>query len=352
MHPIQSPFTQALNCVRPERVPFIPAIYEHKAWFVGATPSAVCKDPDLFYRAIIAEYESVRPDALVVGIDVYNVEAEALGCSVMYHSGNDNSIPAIPADGHLQFGGAGSTGGLKIPNPLRDGRMPLHLDVAGRVVRSLGTDVPVRGALSGPFSLAISLFGTENMFITAMSDPDAMREILRFCTDVIREYGKAYIDRGCGVVIFDSQATPELISPEMYCDLIQPFHRELVRWFISSGLEHVPLIIGGNTTPILSEYIGTGANNILCDSQADHVKFLEACTKAGRAFRRNIRTTGFLSDSPDSLYDIALEYLNESNSFPGFILGTGVVPYGTPVGLLQAIRRAVVDWSAGRQHAQ
>jgi uroporphyrinogen decarboxylase len=334
---------RTLNCLTSDQVSFIPAIYEHKAWFVGSTPSKVCRDADLLYRALMTEYETIQPDALTVGIDVYNIEAEALGCRVTYHSGNDTSIPAITRNGHLQFEGAESVEKLKIPNPLHDGRMPLHLETARRVLHGLGNEIPIRGALSGPFSLAISLFGIDNIFILGMSDPEGTRTVLRFCTDVIKEYGKAFIETGCGVVIFDSQATPELISPKMYRDLVLPFHRDLVRYFKTLGLEHVPLIIGGNTTPIITEYIETGANNILCDYSADHKRFLGECSAAGTSYRRNINPTNFLSESPGTLYETAKNYLNESNSYVGFILGTGVVPYGTPLESLEAIRQAIIS---------
>lgn len=89
----------ALKCEPQDQVPFVPAIYEHKAWFVGETPSRVCRDVHLLTTALLAEYERVQPDALTIGIDVYNVEAEAVGCKVTYYEGQDTSVPAIGPEG-------------------------------------------------------------------------------------------------------------------------------------------------------------------------------------------------------------------------------------------------------------
>jgi uroporphyrinogen decarboxylase len=261
-------FEQALACEAPDQVPFLPAIYEHKGWFVGATPSQVARDAHLLTTALLAEYERVQPDALTIGIDVYNVEAEAVGCSVTYYEGDDTSVPAIRSEGAV-FRGSEDITSLKLPDPRKDGRMPLNLEVARDIVKVLGKEVPIRGAVSGPFSMAAHLAGPEKLFLLAMIQPGVVRDLVNFASSVIKRYGDAFIELGCGVVVFDSHASPELLSPEMYRDLVLPATRNVIDHFHSRGVPHVPLIIGGNTTKILDAYLETGANNILCDKRAD-----------------------------------------------------------------------------------
>jgi uroporphyrinogen decarboxylase len=329
-----------------DRHPFIPAVYEHKAWFIDASPSDVCRNADLFFKALIKEYETISPDALTIGIDVYNTEAEALGCEVTYYGKGENNAPAVSATGHLRYPGAEQFLDMPVPNLSDASRLSLNIQVAGRIVKEIGDEIPVRGAVSGPFSLAITLFGMEKMFILAMSEPDEMKIILQKCTDVIREYGNAFIDTGCDVVIFDSQASPSLISPEMYRSIVFPFHKQLIEYFQNAGSIHVPLIIGGDTLPIIDDYLATGANNILCDGTSDYTEFHKKCRESQRAYRRNIATSDFLALQPDKYYDLASEFLREAGSYPGFILGTGVVPYGTPTENILAIREAVIDFTS------
>ena len=157
-------FLDSLECRPTHRIPFVPAIYEHKAWFVRSTPSVVCRDADLFTEALVSEFEQIRPDALVVGMDVYNVEAEAAGCPIAYYEGDDTSIPS-PVPGQEVYHEDDSVESLKIPEPASDGRMPLMLEVARRVHRLLGEKVPIRGAVSAPFSLAANLAGAQNLFM-------------------------------------------------------------------------------------------------------------------------------------------------------------------------------------------
>jgi uroporphyrinogen decarboxylase len=336
-------FEQALNCELPDRIPFVPAIYEHKAWFVGETPSKVCRDSQLFTAALLAEYERVQPDVLTVGIDVYNVEPEAIGCKVVYFEGNDTSVPAIAPES-IVFQGSEEVASLKLPDPRKDGRMPLNLEVAGNIMKLLGKEVPIRGALSGPFSLAAHLAGLENLFKLMFTHPDLVRELLGFACEVIKRYGEAFIELGCGVVVFDSQASSELISPLLYREFVLPRTRALIDHFHRQGLKSVPLIIGGDTTIMLDEYLETGANNLLCDVKADSKEFLRKCSVARRAFRRNMESADFLTISSEDVHRRTINYLEESSGYAGFILGTAILPYGTPLPLLGAIRNAIQEY--------
>jgi uroporphyrinogen decarboxylase len=331
---------RALNCEAQDQVPFLPAIYEHKGWFIGKTPSAVARDAHLLTMALEAEYEQVQPDALIVGIDVYNVEAEAIGCSVNYYEGDDTSVPAIGSNGAV-FQGTVDVGSLRLPDPQKDGRMPLHIEAARNVVRSLGKEIPIRGAVSGPFSLAAHLAGPGRFFLLTMTQPDLVKDLLKFASEVIKQYGKAFIELGCGVIVFDSHASPDLLPPEMYSELVLPPTQAIISYFRGLGVQHVPLIIGGNTTKLLDAYLQTGANNILCDFKADAKQFLEKCSKGRRAFRRNIDSSDFLQVNSDEVYRRALRSLEESDRYPGFILGSAILPYGTPSSHIAAMREAI-----------
>jgi uroporphyrinogen decarboxylase len=130
----------------------------------------------------------------------------------------------------------------------------------------------------------------------------------------------------------------------MYRELVLPPTQEIIRYFRGLGLQHVPLIIGGNTTKILDAYLETGANNILCDTKADTKEFLEKCAKARRAFRRNVDSSDFLEIASDEVHHRTLKSLDESNGYPGFILGSAVLPYGTPLSHLTAMREAIQEY--------
>ena len=210
-----SKVTQVLRCKNNNKQPlFMPAIYEHKAWFIDSTPSKVSRDVDLLTQALLKEHELIGADALTVGVDVYNLEAEAAGCKVTFYEGDDESIPGISPGNHI-VKLSDTFENSPIPHPLKSGRMPVNIEAARRVRKELGDDLWIRGAVSGPFSLAVSLMGAEDLFINTLDNPQFVHDLLGYASQIIKEFGMAYIDAGVDVVIFDSQASADLLPPEM-----------------------------------------------------------------------------------------------------------------------------------------
>lgn len=332
-----------LRCAAPRPVPlFLPAIYEHKAWFIGSTPSAVSRDASLLTRALLAEFEAIGPDALAVGVDVYNLEAEAVGCRVTFYEGDDTSIPGIKPGDHLIHVGDDLTH-APVPNPLRDGRMPVNLAAARAVRREVGDDFWLRGAISGPFSLAISLVGAEALFLACLDRPDWVREVLAYASRIIKAFARGYLDAGAELIVFDSQASPELLSPPMYEEFVLPVTEELVQWAAGQGVRDLPLVIGGNTTPIAELLLRTGANNLLCDFTADFDEWAALCAQHQRSFRRNLSPRLLETATPDEIYATARRELARGRSLPGFIMGTAVIPFGTPTAHILAVKQACLD---------
>jgi uroporphyrinogen decarboxylase len=343
----RSEIESVLRCGPPRRVPlFLPAIYEHKAWFIGSTPSAISRDAGLLTRALLAEYEAIGADALAVGVDVYNLEAEAVGCTVTFYEGDDTSIPGISPGNHLLHVGD-DLSAARVPNPLKDGRMAVNLDAARQVRRELGDQYWLRGAISGPFSLAISLVGAEALFLACYDQTEWVRSVLDYAGRIIKEFAQAYIDAGAELIVFDSQASPDLLSPVMYEEFVLPVTRDLVQWAARQGVRDLPLIIGGNTTDIAGLLAQTGANNLLCDFTADFDAWAAACREHGRAFRRNISPRLIQSGTPEEIYAVAAGELRRGRDLPGFIMGTGVIAYGTPTANILAIKRACLDAAPG-----
>ena len=69
------------------KIAFTPVVYEHAARFVGRSPWELSRNPELLYagdRGACLEY---RYQVIAVGIDIYNLEAEA-GLDVAFRSRN------------------------------------------------------------------------------------------------------------------------------------------------------------------------------------------------------------------------------------------------------------------------
>ncbi|HVU35655.1 MAG TPA: uroporphyrinogen decarboxylase family protein [Opitutaceae bacterium] len=332
-----------LRCGAPRRIPlFLPAIYEHKAAFIGSTPSDISRNADLLTRAVLAEYEAVKADALVIGVDVYNLEAEAVGCTVTFYEDGDTSIPGIKPGNHIIHVGDDLTH-ARLPNPAKDGRMPVNIEAARQVRRALGDKYWIRGAISGPFSLAISLVGAEELFIACLDQPEWVHACLAYAGRIIKEFAQAYIDAGVELIIFDSQASPQLLSPPMYEEFVLPVTRDFMAWAAARGVRDVPLIIGGDTVPIAELLSQSGGNNLLCDFTCDFDAWAAVARAAGKSMRRNISPRLLETGTPDQIHAVARQEIARGRDLPGFIMGTAVIPFGTPVENILAVKRACLD---------
>lgn len=320
-----------------DRIPFVPAVYEHKARLIGRSPSEVCRSLDLLLEALEKELEVYDPDVLTVGVDVYNVEAEAAGCEVRYF-GRSPDVPAV--SGPVLEGPQG-LGRLRRPDPGRDGRMPLFVEAAARLARSRGRDLVVRGAVTGPFSLACALAGTEEVLVATVEDPPFVRKLLGFAAGVAVDFGKAFLAEGVEPILFDSKASPGAASPRVFREFVLPAYRDLVIPALrGAGARMLPLIIGGNTTPILEDLLATGAGQLLCDAGADLDLFLKRCGEEGRALRASVDARIVHTGRPDAIRDEARRVLARIAGRPGLLFGCGVVAYDCDPRNVRALRES------------
>lgn len=320
-----------------DRVPFVPAVYEHKARLIGRSPSEVCRSLDLLLEALARERELYGPDALTVGLDVYNVEAEAAGCAVRYFDGGTD-VPAVAAP---LLAGPGDLAKLGRPDPGRDGRLPLMVEAAARLVREAGEAVAVRGAVSGPFSLACALAGTEQVLVATLEDPPFVRRLLERAAMIAADFGAAFLAKGAEPVLFDSKASPGAASPRVFREFVLPVYRDLlVPALREAGARTVPLIVGGDTTPILEDLLDTGAGQLLCDAGSDLARFAARCREARRALRVSVDARLVHRGTPDAVRREATRLLGAAGSGPGILFGCGVVAYDCEPANVLALREA------------
>jgi uroporphyrinogen decarboxylase len=320
-----------------DKVPFVPAVYEHKARLIGRSPSEVCRSLDLLLEALEKENEVYGPDALTVGVDVYNVEAEAIGCEVRYFGGS----PDVPAVAAPLIEGPGGLARLRLPDPGRDGRMPLFVGAAARLERSMGRDIVVRGALTGPFSLACALAGTEDVLVATVEDRSFVRELLSFSARVAVDFGTAFLEKGVEPVLFDSKASPAAASPRVFREFVLPAYRDIVvPGLRAAGARMLPLIIGGDTTPILEDLLQTGAGQLLCDAGADLALFAKRCGEERRALRASVDARLVHTGRPEDIGDEARRILGMIAGRPGMLFGCGVVAYDCDPRNVLALREA------------
>jgi len=309
----------------PDRVPFVPTIYEHAAALIGVTPSEMANDGKLIVRGQLDAYRRYGHDLVAVGIDIYNIEAEALGCVVQYFA--DNTIPSVGF--HVLAGEKAGLKGLSVPDPESAGRMPLLLEAAAAVREEIGAEVPVAAAIVGPFTLAALLRGYEAMMFDLLEDPDYVGQLLDFALEVAAAFGTAMVKRGLGVAVNDSWITPPLLSPKYYKQYVLGRHQELIRRLKAAGAASVGLVSGGNTQPIADYLVQTGSSLLMADYGLDLAAYKAKASAAGIILRGSIQAALLETGSDKEIRAQACEVLSIGAPGGRFVLGCGVVPFGT-----------------------
>ncbi len=317
--------TRVSQGLRPDRVPFVPVVYEHAAKLIGTVPSVLARNLDLMVEGQLASYRLYGMDIVSVGVDIYNVEAEALGSKIQYFDSKDPSVPAVVS--YVLGEDKDKLVDLKIPDPFRDGRMPIFLEACQRIIREVGDEVQVNATIVGPFSLAAILRGFENFIMDMLTDPTYARQVMDFTARVGLAYGSAFAKIGAGLSINESWVAPPLLSPQLFHDFPFAYEKDLVAKLKKAGFKSVGLISGGNTWPIAPYLIQTGTSILMADANTDQAAYKKLAQEAGIILRASIDPKLLCVGSYQEIKEATLKVLNTCAPGGRFILGCGVVPY-------------------------
>jgi len=107
--------------------------------------------------------------------------------------------------------------GLKMPDPEKDGRMPVLLEAISRIKEELGDTVCVTGRLAAPFSSVTLLYGMTETSMLMFDDPDLIHETNKFFVEMQTIFGLAQIKAGADAIwVGDCNASGHLISVDQY----------------------------------------------------------------------------------------------------------------------------------------
>ncbi len=304
---------------------FSPSVYEHAAFLIGRTPWEVSRDAELMYEGHAEAYRRYRHRPVVVGIDIYNLEAEAYGGAIERPHG-----AGIPAITRPICRSAADLRRLRPLNPERAGRIPMVIEVARRLAREFA-EADVRVPLSGPFSIASSLVGFETLLCEALAQPDEVAAALESLVQGQVEFCRAVHAAGLDIAFFESAAAPPLLSPGMFRRVELPALKRIIEQTAAVVGHPVPCILGGDTTPILDAILETGTGYVICPIETDQRAFMEKIRD-----RKDVRVRA--NTSPWILVHGSWEEIRaEVDRVVGLLagrenvcLGTGALPYETP----------------------
>jgi len=318
------------------RIPFNPSVYEHAARWAGCSPWEASRDPEKMFRGHRDAWLAYRHTPVVVGIDIYNLEAEAYGARVVAPQGED-SIPAIaePLFARLE-----DALGIAPFDPSRDGRIAMVIGVGRRLQAAL-PEAEVRIPVAGPFSIAINLLGIETVCAAVAEKPEETRSLLLRLAENQAGFIQAVRDAGLKVAFFESAAAPPLISPRQFRSVELPaLMRALEITREITGLAS-PCILGGDTVKILDDLLSTGTNYVVCNVETDQQRFVDSlCATHPRVnVRINMDPRIVACPDPDRIFAEVDRILAIAAGRPNCLMGTGCLPLETPPESIRLIRQ-------------
>jgi uroporphyrinogen decarboxylase len=230
----------------PKRLPVFALSEEFDVkWYGRYSYEETCQDGDKMAETWIAATEAFDYDWAWLQVDdCFEFEPLGVGCV-----GQGNILRATkdylpPAQGTLN--------GLKVPNPLKDGRMPEKLKALKLVRRHFGDRACVCGSTAGPFSSACLLFGLTEALMMIHTDPGLLEAACEFFVDVQIEWGLAQFDAGAHALwLGDCNAMSNLISVEQYkkfalgpcARVVEAYRKAGGLTFLHNSEESVPHIL-------------------------------------------------------------------------------------------------------------
>jgi uroporphyrinogen-III decarboxylase len=307
---------------QPRVIPFAPSVYEHAARVIDRSPWDVSRDGDLITKGHIEAFRLYEHNPVVVGIDIYNLEAEAYGAPVNKPDGN--GIPAITKHPYKTVK---ELLDLEPLDPRKDGRIPMVIESARRVAKACpGANVKV--PLSGPFSLAANLVGFESLLCEIHTDPDIVSRALRHLVAGQVEFCKEIVRQSLDIAFFESAATPPLLAPHQFRD-IELGALVKIMTETSQVVGHpVPCIMGGDTLPILDYILDTGTGYVCCPAKTNQQKFMEKMRGYPDVMVRiNMDPGGITSKNFDDVQKEVDRVLALAENREKVCLGTGCLPF-------------------------
>jgi uroporphyrinogen decarboxylase len=332
--------------IMPDRSPFVPSIYEHGARVINETPSRASLDAELMAKAAIESYKLYNHDLVTVGIDIYNIEAEAFGCPVQRF--DTDAIPAIK--GHpLAMSDLNEIRDLRIPEEGPDNRLGLITNASQKTFNEIGDRVMVYACMGGPFSQAVELRSFEQLLVDITENPETAHSLLEKTTELSVRHALNLSENFVGINLYESWATLPLISPEIFRDFVVPYEKKIIS-AVKSHFDTPPptVIMGGDTSMLIDFFIETDTALVVADYMTD----FDFIQKKLREAQSKIVIRGCLDPKQiergdwDNLQPAIFKLAQKSKDMANFVWGCGCVPLDTPQEYLLRFKQMCLEASA------
>ncbi|MGB5666884.1 MAG: uroporphyrinogen decarboxylase family protein [Maribacter sp.] len=316
-----------------ERIPWVPFVGAHAANLLGIDATTYFKSEKHIVDGAERAIKRYNPDGIPVTFDL-QIEAEVLGCDIKWSEDNPPAVVSHPlSDGRLKLED------LKVPCRCK-GRIVTVMNAATKIKEN-HPDVALYGLITGPFTLALHLLGTD-IFMKLFEDPEYVGKVMDFCSEVGKAMSDYYIEAGCDVVAVVDPMVSQ-IDPMSFEMFVSPYCKDIFSHIRECGALS-SFFVCGNATQNIEEMCKCKSDNISVDENIPLEYLKEYAEKYNLSFGGNMKLTSvLLMGTPEDSKFEAIECMDIGGK-TGFILAPGCdLPMATPPENLEAITEIVHD---------
>jgi [methyl-Co(III) methanol-specific corrinoid protein]:coenzyme M methyltransferase len=166
------------------------------------------------------------------------VAAEACGTGIKWPTRPDVQPMAID----FVCKSPGDLDKLRVPDPEKDGRMPVVMEALEILDKKYGKSLPIFAEHEGPYTLCSVLRGLEHLAMDQMNHKEFVQGLLDYSMKVLEAYVEKQVQHGANAVFqTDGVASGDVMSPKTYEAQVLKQNKDLMKWF-SGHLNGVPFV--------------------------------------------------------------------------------------------------------------
>jgi uroporphyrinogen decarboxylase len=320
-----------------ERAPWVPFAGVHSGKLKGYSATEVLSDADKLVGSLLEVNKLYRPDGQPVVFDL-QIEAEALGCELVWAEKAPPSVSTHPLAGIPDIP-------THIPGK-DEARIPLALEAMRRMKEAVGSTTALYGLITGPFTLASHLRGTD-LFMDMILDPEYTHRILEYAFEVERVVAGYYIEAGMDVIAAVDPMVSQ-ISPDHFNEFLVGPYEKLFSSIRKAGVLS-SFFVCGNAFKNIEPMCKTGPDCISVDENIALPEAKKITDRYNVCLGGNIQLTvvmlfGSQADNMKAVVDII------DGATPGnLIVSPGCdMPYDVPIENVIAACQAVRETAQAR----
>ena len=319
-----------LNHLPTNKIPWVPFTGIHVGKLKNYSATEVLTDKDKLLECLLLANHLYAPDGQPVIFDL-QVEAEILGCQLLWVDDSPPTVVNHPL-----------SNSLSIPTYLpkkTDGRLPLILDVMEQMKSLVGKETALYGLITGPFTLAAHLRGTE-IFMDMSDNPEYVQSLLSYAEKVAMCLADFYIEAGMDVIAVVDPMISQISPRHFKRFMLDPF---------TSLFEHIQkantfsaFFVCGDATKNLELMCQTKPDCIAVDENINMSQAQTITQKYNLTLQGNIPlTTRMLLGTQEDNMAYVVELIDTLSSH-NLIISPGCdMPYHTPIENVIAVTEAI-----------